>query len=74
VQAVADAFLQFVDASGDGRLLDIDAYLRTKPRVVRWQFLCSLAGRRRIGFKRSSPSSAKSAGTTTSGWPNTRER
>jgi len=49
-QAAADSFLQLADASGGGRLLDVDAFLRESPRVVRWQFLCSMAARRRIAF------------------------
>ena len=44
-----DAFLQVADVDGT-RLLDVDALLRETPRVVRWQFLCSLAARRRIAF------------------------
>lgn len=31
-------------------MLDVDALLREMPRVVRWQFLCSVAARRRIAF------------------------
>jgi hypothetical protein len=50
VEAAADAFLQLVDANGGKHLLDVDAFLRGQPRVVRWQFLCSLAARRRIAF------------------------
>jgi hypothetical protein len=49
-EEAVDAFLQLADANGGGRLLDVDALLREKPRVVRWQFLCSLAARRRIAF------------------------
>jgi hypothetical protein len=30
--------------------VDVDALLRRTPRVVRWQFLCRLANRRRIAF------------------------
>jgi hypothetical protein len=49
-QAAADAFLQLADDNGGVRLLDVDAFLRETPGVVRWQFLCSLAARRRIAF------------------------
>jgi len=49
-QAAADSFLRLVDASGDGELLDVDAFLRDTPRIVRWQFLCTLSSRRRIAF------------------------
>jgi hypothetical protein len=49
-QAAADAFLELADANGGGRILDVDAFLRASPRVVRWQFLCSVAARRRIAF------------------------
>jgi hypothetical protein len=49
-EEAVDAFLQLADANGSGRLLDVDALLREKPRVVRWQFLCSLAARCRIAF------------------------
>jgi hypothetical protein len=49
-QAAVDSFLQLADAGGGGPLLDVDAFLRDRPRVVRWQFLCSVAARRRIAF------------------------
>jgi hypothetical protein len=49
-EAAVDAFLRLADANGSRRLLDVDAFLREQPRVVRWQFLCSLAARRRIAF------------------------
>jgi hypothetical protein len=49
-QAAVDSFLELVDANGGGRLLDIDAFPRETPRVVRWHFLCNLAARRRIAF------------------------
>ena len=49
-EAAADAFLRLADANGGRRLLDVDAFLRETPRVVRWQFLCSVAARRRIAF------------------------
>ena len=49
-KAAADAFLELADANDGRRLLDVDAFLRERPRVVRWQFLCSLAARRRIAF------------------------
>jgi hypothetical protein len=49
-EAAVDAFLQLAGADGGGRLLDVDALLRATPRVVRWQFLCSLAAHRRIAF------------------------
>ena len=49
-QAAVDSFLELVDANGGGRLLNIDAFLRETPRVVRWHFLCNLAARRRIAF------------------------
>jgi hypothetical protein len=42
-EAAVDAFLERAEA-------DVDAFLREMPRVVRWQFLCSLAARRRIAF------------------------
>ena len=48
--AAADAFVELADANGGRRLVDVDAFLREKPRVVRWEFLCSLAARRRIAF------------------------
>jgi len=47
-EAAVDAFLERADASRG--LLDVDATLGQTPRVVRWQFLCSLAARRRIAF------------------------
>jgi hypothetical protein len=47
-EAAVDAFLELADASPG--LLDVDAVLRETPRVVRWRFLCALAGRRRIAF------------------------
>jgi hypothetical protein len=46
-EAAVDAFLELADADG---ILDLDALLRESPRVARWQFLCSLAARRRIAF------------------------
>jgi hypothetical protein len=49
-EAAADAFLELADASAGMQLLDVDAFLRETPRVVRWQFLCNLAARRRIAF------------------------
>jgi len=49
-QAAVDSFLRLADASGGGRLVDVDAFLRETPRAVRWQFLCSLAACRRIAF------------------------
>jgi hypothetical protein len=49
-EAAVDAFLRLVDANGGARLLDGDAFLREHQGVVRWQFLCSLAARRRIAF------------------------
>jgi hypothetical protein len=49
-EAAVDAFLELADANGGRSLLDVDAFLRETPRVVRWQFLCSLATRRRIAF------------------------
>jgi hypothetical protein len=49
-EAAVDAFLQLADANAGGELVDVDALLRETPRVVRWQFLCSLAARRRIAF------------------------
>ena len=48
-ESAVDSFLQLMEASG-GRLVDVDALLRKTPRVVRWQFLCGLANRRRIAF------------------------
>jgi hypothetical protein len=35
-QAAVDSFLQLVDASGGGRVVDVDTFLREAPRVVRW--------------------------------------
>jgi hypothetical protein len=49
MEAAVDDFLERVDAIGGMGLLDVDELLR-KTRVVRWQFLCSLAARRRIAF------------------------
>jgi hypothetical protein len=49
-QEAVEAFLQLAGADGGGCLLDVDALLRRRPRVVRWQFLSSLAARRRIAF------------------------
>jgi hypothetical protein len=49
-EAAVDAFLDLADANGGRRFVDVDAVLRDRPRVVRWQFLCSLAARRRIAF------------------------
>jgi hypothetical protein len=49
-EAAVDTFLHAADANGGRRLLDVDALLRETPRVVRWQFLCGLAARRRIAF------------------------
>jgi hypothetical protein len=49
-EAAVDAFLELADANRGRRLLDVDALLRETPRLVRWQFLCSLAARRRIAF------------------------
>ena len=48
-EAAADGFLERVEAEGSTGLLDLDELLR-ETRVVRWQFLCSLAARRRIAF------------------------
>ena len=49
-ESAVDSFLQVTDANSGGRLVDVDALLRKTPRVVRWQFLCRLANRRRIAF------------------------
>lgn len=49
-EAAVDAFLQLAEANGGSGLLDVDTLLRELPRVVRWQFLCTLAARRRIAF------------------------
>ena len=49
-EAAVDAFLQLADANGGRHLLDVDAFLRETPGVVRWQFMCSVAARRRIAF------------------------
>jgi hypothetical protein len=48
-EAAVDGFLERVDANAGMGLLDVDELLR-ETRVVRWQFLCSLAARRRIAF------------------------
>ncbi len=48
-EAAVDGFLERVEAEGSTGLLDLDELLR-ETRVVRWQFLCSLAARRRIAF------------------------
>jgi hypothetical protein len=48
-EAAVEDFLERVDAIGGMGLLDVDELLR-ETRVVRWQFLCSLAARRRIAF------------------------
>ena len=49
-ESAVDAFLPLMDANSDGGLVDMDAFLRKTPRVVRSQFLRSLADRRRIAF------------------------
>ena len=49
-EAAVEALLELADANRGRRLLDVDALLREMPRVVRWQFLCSLAARRHIAF------------------------
>ncbi|HEY4349080.1 MAG TPA: hypothetical protein VGM80_16015 [Gaiellaceae bacterium] len=49
-EAAVDAFLRLADANAGGELLDVDALLNETTRVTRWQFLCSLAARRRIAF------------------------
>jgi hypothetical protein len=49
-QAAVESFLGLADAGGRGQLLDVDAFLRERRLVVRWQFLCTLAARRRIAF------------------------
>jgi hypothetical protein len=49
VDAAADAFLELLDASA-GTPVDVNAFLRERPRVVRWQFLCAVAARRRLAF------------------------
>ena len=49
-EAAVDAFLQLADANGGRHLLDVDAFLRETPGVVCWQFMCSVAARRRIAF------------------------
>jgi len=48
-EAAVDTFLRRAETN-DGGVLDVEALLRETPRVVRWQFLCSLAARRRIAF------------------------
>ena len=48
-EAAAEAFLRLADGGGAG-LVDVDALLQGLPRVARWQFLCSVAARRRIAF------------------------
>jgi hypothetical protein len=48
-EAAVDDFLERVDAIGGMGILDVDELLR-ETRVARWQFLCSLAARRRIAF------------------------
>jgi hypothetical protein len=45
---VAEALLKHAD--GSAGLVDVDAFLRGRPRVVRWQLLCNLADRRGIAF------------------------
>jgi hypothetical protein len=45
-----DAFLELADACDGGRQLDVDSFLLRTPRLPRWEFLCSLAARRRIAF------------------------
>jgi len=50
IETAVDSFLQLADDRRDGRPIDVDAFLRSAPRVVRWQFLCGLAARRRIAF------------------------
>ena len=42
--------LELADSRGGGRILDVDAILRERPRVARWPLLCRLAARRRIAF------------------------
>ena len=49
-ETAVDSFLQLMDANSGGRPMDVDALLRKTPRVVRSQFLRSLANRRRIAF------------------------
>lgn len=49
-EAAVDAFLELTDAKPGGRLVDVDAFLAERPRIVRWRFLCSLAARRPIAF------------------------
>jgi hypothetical protein len=49
-ESAVDSFLEVLDAGSGGRLVDVDAFLRKTPRVVRWQFLSRLAERRRIAF------------------------
>lgn len=49
-EAAVDAFLERADAHRGSRPLDVDALLRETPGVVRWQFLCGVAARRRIAF------------------------
>jgi hypothetical protein len=47
-EAAVDAFVELADANRG--LVDVDLFLRERPRAVRWQFLCGLAARRRIAF------------------------
>src|SRR3954464_335010 len=49
-ESAVESFLELMDVNNGGRLVDVDALLRETPRVVRWQFLCKLADRRRIAF------------------------
>lgn len=49
-EAAVEDFLRLADAYRGNRPLDVDAFLRETPRVVRWQFLSTLGARRRIAF------------------------
>lgn len=45
-----EEFLSLGEPGGADRLLDVDAILRARGNVTRWQFLCGLADRREIAF------------------------
>jgi hypothetical protein len=49
-ESAVDGLLGLADVDGAEGVLDVDAFLRERPRVARWPFLCRLAARRRIAF------------------------